>query len=68
MTISKIEIIGKDEMKLALGRSPDLADTLYMRAFFDLKREYQAYTETKAQTIHSYIEEHDFDPFDILPG
>jgi hypothetical protein len=62
----KIEIIGKDEMKLALGRSPDLADCLYMRAFFELKREYQAYVITKVQAISDFEEEQDFDPYSVL--
>ena len=39
----KLEIIGKDEIKENLGRSPDLADCLMMRMYFELipKFEYQ---------------------------
>lgn len=61
----KIEIIGKDEMKLSLGRSPDLADPFYMRAFFELKREYQSYVVTEEQLVEEYIEKENFDPFDF---
>lgn len=33
----RLKIIGKDEMKSSMGgRSPDFADALYMRAFFEL--------------------------------
>lgn len=34
----KLKIIPKDEMKLILGRSPDFADALSMRVWFDLKK------------------------------
>lgn len=33
---NKIQIIGKEEIKEYLGRSPDYSDALMMRAFFDL--------------------------------
>lgn len=32
----KLQIIPKDQMKLILGRSPDYADSLMMRSYFDL--------------------------------
>lgn len=35
---SKIAVISKDEIKKILGRSPDYADTLMMRMYFDLKK------------------------------
>ena len=34
----KLKIIGKDEIKLMLGRSPDFADTIMMRMVFQLNR------------------------------
>lgn len=33
----RLKIVRKDEMKQALGRSPDFADTFIMRAYFDLR-------------------------------
>lgn len=33
----RLKIIRKEEMKQALGRSPDFADTMIMRAYFDLR-------------------------------
>ena len=35
---NKCNIIGKDKMKDLLGRSPDFADTLMMRMYFDVKK------------------------------
>ena len=35
---NKINIVGKDKIKDLLGRSPDYADTLMMRMFFDVKK------------------------------
>lgn len=32
---SKLQVVPKDEIKKMLGRSPDFADTLMMRAYFD---------------------------------
>ena len=32
---SKLQVVPKDEIKKMLGRSPDFADTLMMRSFFD---------------------------------
>lgn len=34
---SKLELISKDEVKAALGRSPDFADALAMRMFYEIK-------------------------------
>lgn len=36
----KIRVVPKDEIKQAIGRSPDLADTLMMRMYFELEPEY----------------------------
>jgi hypothetical protein len=33
----KLKILGKDEVKERLGRSPDFGDALMMRMFFELK-------------------------------
>tara|TARA_Y100000593_G_scaffold94734_1_gene195494 strand:- start:11498 stop:12841 length:1344 start_codon:yes stop_codon:yes gene_type:complete len=35
---NKVNIVGKDKVKDLLGRSPDYADTLMMRMFFDVKK------------------------------
>jgi phage terminase large subunit len=35
---SKLYILSKDEIRLAIGRSPDIGDTLMMRMFFELER------------------------------
>lgn len=33
----KLKIVQKDDMKSALGRSPDIGDTIIMRSYFDLR-------------------------------
>lgn len=33
----KLKVVKKEEMKQALGRSPDVGDTLMMRSYFDLR-------------------------------
>lgn len=38
---NKIQIIEKDEIKENIGRSPDFADALMMRSYFDLKQSYK---------------------------
>jgi hypothetical protein len=35
----KLQLIPKDEVKESLGRSPDIGDTIIMRAWFELKKE-----------------------------
>jgi len=37
----KIEILGKDEMKLKLGRSTDFSDAMMMRCYFELQGFYE---------------------------
>jgi len=37
---NKKEVLGKDEIKEQLGRSPDYADMIHMRYFFELKPKY----------------------------
>lgn len=36
---TKFRVIGKEDIKAAIGRSPDFADTLMMRMYFELKPE-----------------------------
>lgn len=40
---NKVRIIKKDDIKAAIGRSPDFSDALAMRAFFDLKDSFSGY-------------------------
>ncbi|MEO6783565.1 MAG: hypothetical protein ABI196_22180 [Bradyrhizobium sp.] len=35
----KLKIVGKEEVKEALGRSPDTADTFVMRMYFELLKD-----------------------------
>lgn len=37
----KRAVLGKDEVKLLIGRSPDFADAIMMREWFDLKPQYK---------------------------
>jgi len=39
---TKVQITSKDEMKKLLGRSPDIADALMMRMFFEIKNNVKA--------------------------
>jgi hypothetical protein len=43
----KLAIVAKDEVKKALGRSPDFADAVLMRAFFELNKEPPKIVEKK---------------------
>ncbi len=47
----KLSLIPKDELKLILGRSPDLSDCFIMRMYFSLKPEYRNTTELKERQI-----------------
>ena len=38
---TKVEVLGKEEMKERLGRSTDFSDAMMMRCYFDLKRSYK---------------------------
>ena len=38
----KLQVVAKKEMKEQLGRSPDFADTIMMRDYFELKPKYKA--------------------------
>ena len=55
---SKQAVISKDEMKEMLGRSPDFADVMMMRMYFELKDEpeeanpYQYYPQNNAPKIN----------------
>lgn len=46
-SLDKLALIPKDDVKRALGRSPDLADTLLMRAYFDIPKKPEAYVPKK---------------------
>lgn len=35
----KLKLVGKDEVREALGRSPDVGDTFLMRMYFELLRD-----------------------------
>jgi phage terminase large subunit len=39
----KLQILGKDEIKESLGRSPDFSDAMMMRMIFELKGNYSPY-------------------------
>ncbi len=60
----KMALIPKDEMKLALGRSPDYADAFIMRGFFTLSRDFTVLTpaEEEEERWQKLIDESDFDP------
>lgn len=64
----KMALIPKDEMKQALGRSPDYGDAFIMRAFFTLKREFYIMTpkEEEEAKWQDLMEDTDFDPFNPL--
>ena len=34
---NKLQMLGKDEVKLAIGRSPDFSDALMMRMLYEIK-------------------------------
>ena len=44
----KLKIVGKDEVKEALGRSPDAADTFLMRMWFELMKDATTGTHEQA--------------------
>lgn len=52
----KLKIVKKEDMIAALGRSPDIADTLIMRSYFDVREKDKALAWT-GQTISVYIPE-----------
>lgn len=62
---SKMILIGKDEMKQQLGRSPDYGDAFIMRAYFTLKREFVTLTpEQEEEELREAAKEAtDFDRF-----
>jgi hypothetical protein len=43
----KLAVVSKDEVKKALGRSPDFADAVMMRAFFELNKPAEKIVETQ---------------------
>ena len=53
----KLKIVGKDEMREALGRSPDTGDTFLMRAYFELLRDATTGTHEQANKaiMHGHV-------------
>jgi len=47
-TDGKLKIVGKDEVREALGRSPDAGDTFIMRAYFELLKDVTTGTHEQA--------------------
>ena len=66
--MKKKALVPKDEMKAALGRSPDYADMFIMRGYFTLKREFTVLTpkEEEEERWQQWMDENDFDPFNPL--
>lgn len=62
----KIGIIPKDEIKEAIGRSPDFSDALMMRYYFELKHEYQMHVMTESEAIEANEERQTFNPFEVV--
>lgn len=48
----KLKIVRKEDMKAALGRSPDCGDTMMMRAYFDLRQRDTSYSTDTSISIH----------------
>jgi len=61
----KMQLVGKDEMKQQIGRSPDYGDAFLMRAFFMLKREFTTLTiaEEEEEKRQEELDQTDFDRF-----
>lgn len=51
-TETKLKIVSKEDMKEALGRSPDCGDTLMMRSYFDLRGRETALGHAGVITVH----------------
>ncbi len=51
---SKLKIVQKEEMRQALGRSPDIGDTIIMRSYFDLRMREDA-IDTGGGVMHVHI-------------
>lgn len=70
--MKKIALIGKDEMKQELGRSPDYGDAFIMRAWFMLKKNYRPETaeEHLSKEINRLLGQQSNDAGDFLfrPG
>lgn len=48
----KLKVVKKEDMKAALGRSPDCGDTLMMRSYFDLRKREEALSGNGAISIY----------------
>lgn len=64
----KVALVSKDEMKKALGRSPDYADMFIMRGYFTLKREFTVMTPAEEEEAkwQEWVDQTGFDPFSPL--
>jgi hypothetical protein len=52
----KLKIVGKDEVREALGRSPDAGDTFLMRMWFELMKDLTIGTHEQATAaMHRHI-------------
>lgn len=65
---TKMALIGKDEMKENLGRSPDYGDAFIMRGFFTLKRTFRTLTPKQERDMinQEIADAMDFNQFDVL--
>jgi hypothetical protein len=50
----KLKVVQKEDMRQALGRSPDIGDTFIMRSYFDLRLREEA-IDTGGGTMHVHI-------------
>lgn len=55
-----LQVVSKDVMKEALGRSPDYADTLMMRMYFELSPKLPGYNPPNAEYLRSIGIENEF--------
>lgn len=55
----KLKVTKKEDIKKALGRSPDIGDTIWMRAYFDLRIRDQALQGGSGGTMSVYIPDYE---------
>lgn len=51
----KLKIIKKEDIRMALGRSPDIGDTIIMRSYFDLRLREEAIGQAGGGSMHVFI-------------
>lgn len=51
----KLKVVQKPDIKAALGRSPDVGDTIIMRSYFDLRLREDAIAQAQGGTMSVYI-------------